>query len=283
MTNEYRSRMDHRFCCHFLIDPPSAGAWNMALDEALLERAAAGDRAVWLRFYQWREPTLSLGYFQSFAAWQSHVSRGCAVVRRQTGGGAILHDRELTYSLVLPRTHPAVRGAESLYARVHEALIAALGGFAVSAVLSGGHESPTKDHADPFLCFERRSPLDVVIRKGPSRHARPDGADATEIAPADCRTVKICGSAQRRRKGAVLMHGSLLLASSDFAPQIKGIKEVTGALLSVWDIRRAWSEQLLAALDLQPCGDVGLPTRVRLAAGQLAESKYSSLGWTRKR
>src|SRR6185295_18138238 len=86
-----------------LIDPPGGGAWNMAVDEALLETAATTGQAT-LRFYQWQEPTLSLGYFQSVADRQQHAaSLDCPVVRRASGGGAILPDRELTYSVALPQ------------------------------------------------------------------------------------------------------------------------------------------------------------------------------------
>ncbi len=79
-----------------LLDPPAPGAWNMAVDEALLEDAAL-ERRCWLRFYRWQEPTLSLGYFQSYADRRQHpASSGCPAVRRTSGGGAILHDAEVT-------------------------------------------------------------------------------------------------------------------------------------------------------------------------------------------
>src|SRR5687767_13677741 len=84
-----------------LIDPPASGAWNMAVDEALLASAAAG--VATLRFYTWSQPTLSLGYFQHAHQRDAHAaSRSCPLVRRASGGGAILHDRELTYSLAVP-------------------------------------------------------------------------------------------------------------------------------------------------------------------------------------
>ena len=109
-----------------IIDPPRRGPWNMAVDEALLMDAVENGNAT-LRFYQWSEPTLSLGYFQRYADREQHAaSRNCAVVRRQTGGGAILHDRELTYSLVLPPGHPLAAMRRSLYDAVHQAFIAAL-------------------------------------------------------------------------------------------------------------------------------------------------------------
>ncbi len=84
--------------CRLIVDPPQAGAWNMAVDEALLESAVAGGLPVF-RLYQWSEPTLSLGYFQAVADRQQHpASHGCPLVRRRSGGGAILHAHELTYA-----------------------------------------------------------------------------------------------------------------------------------------------------------------------------------------
>src|SRR6188474_2624923 len=86
-----------------IVDPPASGAWNMAVDEALLETAAISGLAT-LRFYTWQEPTLSLGYFQSAVDRDHHPDgRDCPLVRRASGGGAIIHDRELTYSIALPR------------------------------------------------------------------------------------------------------------------------------------------------------------------------------------
>src|SRR5687768_10145995 len=111
--------------CRVMIDPPSGGAWNMGVDEALLESAAAG--VATLRFYQWSEPTLSLGYFQPYGDRQLHApSRPAACVRRTTGGGAILHDRELTYSFATPATARFSASAEAYYAAFHETLIAVL-------------------------------------------------------------------------------------------------------------------------------------------------------------
>ncbi len=88
-----------------LTDPPATGAWNMAVDEALLDGVAAGIAPPTLRFYQWAPPCLSLGYFQPFDVVDvaGCLRLGVDVVRRPTGGRAILHDRELTYSVALPR------------------------------------------------------------------------------------------------------------------------------------------------------------------------------------
>jgi lipoate-protein ligase A len=196
-----------------LIDPAAAGAWNMAVDEAVLETAATTGQ-VTARFYTWDEPTLSLGYFQSIADRVLHPASGCCpLVRRASGGGAILHDRELTYSLAVPQRSGQIAAAAELYNVYHESLIKALADFGVVAVLYRDKAACRSDDSaqtppEPFLCFQRRTCSDIVY-----------GA------------AKIGGSAQRRRRGAVLQHGSVLLARSPFAPELPGVQELTGVTI----------------------------------------------------
>ena len=117
----------------------------MAVDEMLLERAQE-QAAACLRFYGWSEPTLSLGYFQTYADRQEHPpSLPCAAVRRLTGGGAILHDAELTYSIVLPGTHPLAARRDELYQAVHGCLIEALGHFGITARLCTAADKTAAD------------------------------------------------------------------------------------------------------------------------------------------
>ncbi|PQO25842.1 lipoate--protein ligase family protein, partial [Blastopirellula marina] len=133
----------------------------MAVDESLLESTADSQRAT-LRFYQWSEPTLSLGYFQKYAdRWSHHESRDAACVRRASGGGAILHDAELTYSYCVPTADPRSTSVTGLFDLFHQSLIVTLAELGVTASICG---KPQKDpHGDPFLCFERRSSVDVII------------------------------------------------------------------------------------------------------------------------
>src|SRR5688572_1794984 len=95
-----------------ITDPAFDGPTNMAIDEALLETVAAGALPAVLRFYRWTPATLSLGYFQGYRLREEHsASRNSPIVRRASGGGAIMHDHELTYSIVLNREHRLAKNA----------------------------------------------------------------------------------------------------------------------------------------------------------------------------
>lgn len=173
-------------------DPPLDGPTNMARDEALLERVGRGASPPTLRLYQWHPPTISLGYFQPYADYESLPAPAgeLPVVRRLTGGGAILHDLELTYSLALPTAHRLVAdGPNTLYELVHDAVIESLGAMQIEANPCGTTDDSTPRHG-PFFCFARRHCFDVVV-----------GDD------------KLAGSAQRRTRQALLQHGSIVLAN----------------------------------------------------------------------
>src|SRR5262249_47536189 len=142
--------------------------------------------------------------------------RGVAVVRRPTGGGAIWHDREGTYALAVPRGHTLARRSADLYRAVHGAIARPLRELGGDAHRPGDH-APAPEEGRPFLCFADRDPEDVVI--GPH---------------------KVVGSAQRRRHGAVLQHGSLLLARSTAAPELPGVNDLTGLSIDA----AGWSEAL---------------------------------------
>ncbi len=259
------------FPCRLIIDPPASGAWNMAVDEALLNQAADAGLAT-LRFYQWSPPTLSLGYFQHVAKRDEHASSGGApVVRRLSGGGALMHDRELTYSACLPAAHPLSRQSTSLYGLVHRALICVLADHGVAARLSadsstGSAASALGSEGDQFLCFLRRSAEDVVA------------ATATEPAA----WAKIAGSAQRRRRGAVLQHGSLLLAASPLAPELAGVREVSGVSLDPGKLAEAWAASLAGTLKLS-LNRIDGPEASPSAPLESLVQKYRSSQWTARR
>jgi lipoate-protein ligase A len=146
--------------CRLIIDGEADGAWNMALDEAL---ASAANGFV-LRMYRWKPATLSLGYFQYCDERRSHeASHDCPMVRRASGGGAIVHDRELTYTLVAPIDDPVARHPRQLYHAVHASLVEALGLCGIATIQN--EESLQTSAADePFLCFQRHAVGDVLMR-----------------------------------------------------------------------------------------------------------------------
>jgi lipoate-protein ligase A len=253
-----------------LIDPPGGGAWNMAVDEELLEAAAANSIAV-MRLYQWAPATLSLGYFQAAADRRSHAaSQACPLVRRASGGGAILHDRELTYSLVLPQTAPQTHSATALYDLIHRSLIAALADLGVVATMhcpADGCHQATDNAVTPFLCFQRRSRGDILV----GEH-------------------KIGGSAQRRRRGAVLQHGSILLARSPHAPELPGVEDLAasklpraaGENLPISGLIAAWLGRVRVALSAGLC-DWTLPPSIDSLAREIMEARFGAAALTHQR
>lgn len=228
----------------FLVrDDARSGVENMRIDDCMLQRAVPEGPIV-IRIYRWSEPTLSLGHFQQIkeladdSACRSQPSlQGLPWVRRKTGGGAILHDQEITYSFVIPSSIGMMeKGAnEILYRAVHEAVRDGLNRLGLDACLSEnctcstaakvGNVAEEGDRAkgeerDPFLCFQRRTPVDLVV-----------GAH------------KVLGSAQRRTRAGLLQHGSLLLRSSrEFRP-LQGIEDLANIPLGF-----PWQEWLLDRL-----------------------------------
>jgi lipoate-protein ligase A len=166
----------------------SDGATNMAIDEAILWAVAEGESRPTLRFYGWQPPCLSIGYSQSLAD-QVDVDRcreaGIDCVRRPTGGRAILHTDELTYSVVAPQTEPRVAGGvvES-YRRLSAGLVAGLRALGVVVA----QVETADDKGESAACFDAPSNYEITV-----------GGK------------KLVGSAQVRKKRVVLQHGSLPL------------------------------------------------------------------------
>ena len=110
--------------------PAGRGEWNMAVDEALAESVAISGECC-LRFYCWSGHAVA-GLLSELRCREAHAaSRDCPLVRRATGGGAIVHDREITYSLAVPANHPLATPAPDIVSAVHEALIRALGNWRI--------------------------------------------------------------------------------------------------------------------------------------------------------
>jgi lipoate-protein ligase A len=238
-----------------------SGPRNMALDEAMLGAAAEPLAEAWLRTYGWSEPTLSLGYFQALREVPP-AHREVAVVRRPTGGGAILHDREVTFALTLPRSHSAAATSTSLYRAVHEAIRQALLFFDVPAERRGGL---TNENVcpHPFLCFEDRDPEDLTFGRG--------GA-------------KIVGSAQRRRRGAVLIHGSILVEGFPAASSILGIRELAeGKTPTITELAERVRFEIVHALGLDTMVLGVVPESLRETAEERLCTTYLNPAWTARR
>jgi lipoate-protein ligase A len=170
--------------------PPAQGAWNMAVDETILESVNNRQSLPTLRLYAWQPACLSLGHAQPFAEVNSQVleAQGWDIVRRPTGGRAILHVDELTYSVIAPQSEPRVKGGvlES-YLRLSEALLEALRtlGLQPQANENGSNANPKAPNP---VCFEVPSNYEVTVNGK-----------------------KLIGSAQARRKDSLLQHGALPL------------------------------------------------------------------------
>jgi lipoyl(octanoyl) transferase len=184
------------------------GPTNMATDEALLRAAVAG--VATLHFYGWSLPTLSLGYFQKESVRHSDpLLAALPFVRRPTGGETLVHHHELTYAL----TVPAGARPQPWPQIMHEVIAAALASLGIEAHLL---ERSWASRVEGPLCFHHATPGDVLVA-----------------------TAKVVGSAQRKHRGAVLQHGSILLASSPYAPTLPGVLELTGKKLTAQDVRVA--------------------------------------------
>lgn len=167
-------------------DGARAGVLNMQRDSELLAGHRPGDDPV-LRLYRWDPPAVSIGYNQPFAAFETEAAAaaGLDLVRRPTGGRAILHAEELTYSVV--GTSPGPLFGDSLhssYELINRALLRFLESFGIAADVSGGE---SRAEARGLACF-----------KSAGRHEIRVGGR------------KLIGSAQRRTGGAFLQHGSIL-------------------------------------------------------------------------
>ncbi len=172
-----------------LIHAPAPGAWNMAVDEAIGMAAAEGKVFPTVRFYAWAPPCVSVGRHQALAEIDLNHCReqGVDVVRRPTGGRAILHTDKFTYSIAATPNEPRVAGAVlDAYHRLSTGLVAGLRRLGVDA-----EEAPGSNRAGPDVsaaCFEVPSAYEITAGGR-----------------------KLLGSAQHRRVHYVLQHGSLPL------------------------------------------------------------------------
>jgi len=277
-------------------DAPRAGAWNMAIDEALLLEHAAGKTPPTLRFYRWDPAAVSLGYFQDPATEVDQGacrSLGIAVVRRPTGGRAVLHDREVTYSVVVGGRRLPGSVVET-YRRLAEGLVLGLRALGAEAVLAPEKATPEKATPEGSgqalgACFEVPSSYEIIVGGR-----------------------KVVGSAQVRRKGVILQHGSIPLvldadrlarilgfppaAAARIRAKATGLKDVLGegsasgggavargsGAPSYEEVCRAVAEGLASALGIVFEPGYLRPEETALAE-RLVREKYGLAAWNLKR
>jgi lipoyl(octanoyl) transferase len=170
-------------------------SFNMALDEALLEWNSKGAFSPVIRFYGWNPPTLSIGYFQKVEKEiniEAVKNQGIGFVRRPTGGRGVLHEHELTYSVIVPESHSMMPNTVAeAYRVISEGILKGfhqLGLEAYFAVPETTEERELLKSPHSAVCFDTPSWYELVV----------EGR-------------KVAGSAQTRQKGVILQHGSILL------------------------------------------------------------------------
>lgn len=258
----------------------NTGATNMAIDEAILLAMAQNQAPPTLRFYGWQPATLSLGYAQSYVKEVNEEAcrrAGIDIVRRPTGGRAVLHQYELTYSVIAPENDERVAGTviES-YLKISQALLEGLRAVGIPAEMVAHGEM---EGLGSSACFDAPSWYELVV----------DGR-------------KLVGSAQVRKDGILLQHGSIILQfdaellfdvlnfSSEEMRQrlLRGFKRKACALDEVWtrpvtvaELERAICQGFRNVLA------VGLDesdlTAYELELVEELVRKYQSADWTAKR
>lgn len=248
--------------------PPADAATNMAVDEALLTRARQSGETV-LRVYEWSPPALSLGRNQRAVGCytaERAARRGVDVVRRLTGGRAVLHAREITYSV----TAPVVAGASlhESYARINRVLVEALARIGVEANVAVATQAAPAPSTAP--CFETPTDGELVVGGR-----------------------KLVGSAQWRDEHALLQHGSILVDDdqsllADLAetplPPIPGpatLRETLGTAASAPVLFDALAAAVRALED--PCATLLVPEDDLWTEASLLRARYLDAGWTWRR
>ena len=222
------------------------GADNMCRDEALFRYGTQPT----IRFYSWLTPTISYGYFQKHQSFKSDLA--WTRVRRLTGGGAIAHHKEITFSLTGPADHAFLKNTLSLYHQIHLAWQQALHRvFDLDVFFREGHRSLQK----PLWCFMGTDPLDLVTSNGK----------------------KLIGSAQRRSQNRVLLHGSLPLKTQALMGGTS-LEDVTHCTSNYQKTLKSIKKPFLEALNIAYSDDF-LTLEEESAAKKIRQKRYTNNHW----
>ena len=261
---------------------PRSGPWNMAIDEALLTSVVDGTSPPVLRFYAWAPPCLSVGVNQSYADVDETRlrARGWDVVRRPTGGRAILHTDELTYAVLAPAHEPRVQGdVLTAYRNLAQGLLAGLRHLGLPVAMEEHRQAWEQQRHHP-VCFHVPAIYEITI-KGK----------------------KILGSAQSRKLRGVLQHGTLPLygditrildvlvfaseterarAREHLKARATTVSDVLGREVSWEEAARALLHGFQEALNLEFDEQPLTPAELKRAR-TLVETKYGHPDWTKRK
>jgi lipoate-protein ligase A len=248
-----------------LVEDRQAGAWNMAVDQALLEDMGRTDSRPVVRLYGFDPPTLSLGRFQNVADVldiEAVRRDGLCLVRRPTGGQAVLHDGELTYSVCLGRKHREPFSKREVYRFIAQLLVDALGRAGLAVEVAAKQRGETHDPD----CFRTTGEHEIGVGGR-----------------------KLVGSAQTLSRSGALQHGSIVLDTSNRrieaylrsedpgASRSTCVAELLGRPVSFAPFRDELARHLEAILGARR---EELSAAERKTAARLARTRYGSASWT---
>lgn len=271
----------------YLVTPPMSPEMNMAIDEAILSLHSQGKVPPTVRFYTWNPATLSIGYFQKMEKEiniEEVKRRGLGLVRRPTGGRAVLHDAELTYSVIVSEDHPQMpKSVTEAYKVISMGLLHGfqkLGLQAEMVSLASEEEKAKYNSPGSSACFDSPSWYELVV----------EGK-------------KVAGSAQTRQKGVILQHGSILLdmdvdllfslltfpservkerMMNSFKQKAVTINEVSVKPISLEEAIEAFYHGFAEGLGIELVA-MDLTDEEQQLANELAENRYSTNEWNFRR
>ncbi|WP_018923804.1 lipoate--protein ligase family protein [Salsuginibacillus kocurii] len=269
---------------YFIDTGYSDPSYNMALDEMLLHWQNEGKMPPVVRFYDWQPATLSIGYFQKVQkeidldAVERH---GFGFVRRPTGGRGVLHDNELTYSVVVPESHPEMPATVTeAYRVISEGILQGfreLGFHASFAIPRTDEEKQALKNPRSAVCFDAPSWYELVV----------EGR-------------KVAGSAQTRQKGVILQHGSIILDVDEeklfdlfkypservrrrmqegFKEKAVSLRELAGHPVPMEDVRPAFKKGFEKGMNIELKPYTLTPEEEQFVY-DLAKDRYANEEWT---